>query len=145
MDLFKFDLSVFTYKLTVTSHWVDHHGWVELWWWLNHDLRSLAIGSASYIGMYEVCVYLQNREGVWFPTYIVLNYLTNTESFLNEPGCISCVPDRRRRIVPEVNLLSRWVTGVLGIWRGEGLGKGLGQERSVYKLPETEVDGSCHS
>ncbi len=39
----------------------------------------------------------------------------------------------------------RWVTGVLGIWRGEGLEKWLGQGRSVYKQPETEVDGSCHS
>ncbi len=28
---------------------------------------------------------------------------------------------------------------------GEGLGKGLGKGRSVYKQPETEVDGSCHS
>jgi hypothetical protein len=55
------------------------------------------------------------------------------------------VPDRRRRIVPEVVLVRRWVIGVLGIWRGEGLGKGLGQGRSVYKQPETEVDGSCHS
>jgi hypothetical protein len=55
------------------------------------------------------------------------------------------VPDRRRRIIPEVVLVRRWVTGVLGIWRGEGLGKGLGQGRSVYKQPETEVDGSCHS
>jgi hypothetical protein len=41
------------------------------------------------------------------------------------------VPDRRRRIVPEVVLVRRWVIGVLGIWRGEGLGKGLGQGRSV--------------
>ncbi len=32
------------------------------------------------------------------------------------------VPDRRRRIVPEVVLVRRWVIGVLGIWRGEGLG-----------------------
>jgi hypothetical protein len=55
------------------------------------------------------------------------------------------VPDRRRRIVPEVVLVRRWVIGVLGSWRGEGLGKGLGQGRSVYKQPETEVDGSCHS
>jgi hypothetical protein len=55
------------------------------------------------------------------------------------------VPDRRRRIVPEVVLVRLWVTGVLGIWRGEGSGKGLGQGRSVYKQPETEVDGSCHS
>jgi hypothetical protein len=52
------------------------------------------------------------------------------------------VPDRRRRIIPEVVLVRRWV---IGIWRGEGLGKGLGQGRSVYKQPETKVDGSCHS
>ncbi len=37
--------------------------------------------------------------------------------------------------------MRHWVTGVLGIWRGEGLGKGLGKERSVYKQPETEVPG----
>jgi hypothetical protein len=55
------------------------------------------------------------------------------------------VPDRRRRILPEVVLVRRWAIGVLGIWRGEGLGKGLGQGRSVCKQPETEVDGSCHS
>jgi hypothetical protein len=55
------------------------------------------------------------------------------------------VPDRRRRIVPEVVLVRRWVIGVLGIWKGEGLGKGMGQGRSVYKQPETEVDGFCHS
>jgi hypothetical protein len=55
------------------------------------------------------------------------------------------VPDRRRRIIPEVVLVRRWVIGVLGIWRGVGGGKGLGQGRSVYKQPETEVDGSCHS
>jgi hypothetical protein len=55
------------------------------------------------------------------------------------------VPDRRRRIVPEVVLVRRWAIGVQGIWRGEGLGKGLGQGRSVYKQPETEVDRSCHS
>jgi hypothetical protein len=41
--------------------------------------------------------------------------------------------------------VGRRVAGVLGIWRGEGLGKELGQGRSVYKQPETEVDGSCHS
>jgi hypothetical protein len=55
------------------------------------------------------------------------------------------VLDRRRQILPEVVLVRRWVIRVLGIWRGEGLGKGLGQGRSVYKQPETEVDGSCHS
>ncbi len=53
------------------------------------------------------------------------------------------VPDRRRRILLKVVLVRRWVTWVLGIWRGEGLGKGKG--RSVYNQPETEVDGSCHS
>jgi hypothetical protein len=41
--------------------------------------------------------------------------------------------------------MRRWVIWVLGIWRGEGLGKGLGKGRSVYKQPETEVDGSCKS
>ncbi len=45
----------------------------------------------------------------------------------------------------KVVLVRRWVTWVLGIWRGEGLGKGLGKGRSIYKQPETEVDGSCHS
>jgi hypothetical protein len=55
------------------------------------------------------------------------------------------VPDRRRRILPEVVLVRRWVIGVLGIWRGEGLGRELGQGMSVYKQPETEVGGSCHS
>ncbi len=55
------------------------------------------------------------------------------------------VPDRRQRIVPEVVLVRRWIIGVLGIWRGEGFVKGLRQGRSVYKQPETEVDGSCHS
>ncbi len=58
---------------------------------------------------------------------------------------ICTVPDRRRRIQLEVVLVRRWVIGVLGIWRGEGSGKGLRQGRSVYKQPETEVDGSCHS
>jgi hypothetical protein len=55
------------------------------------------------------------------------------------------VPDRRRLILLRVVLVRRWVTWVLGIWRGEGLGKGLGKGRSVYKQPVTEVDGSCHS
>jgi hypothetical protein len=34
------------------------------------------------------------------------------------------VPDRRRRIIPEVVVVGRWAVRVLGIWRGEGLGKG---------------------
>ncbi len=42
------------------------------------------------------------------------------------------VPDRRCRIL-KVVLVRRWVTWVLGIWRGEGLRKGLGKGRSVYK------------
>ncbi len=55
------------------------------------------------------------------------------------------VPDRRCRVVPEVVLvrvLGNRGSGNLG---GGGLGRGLGQGRSVYKQPETEVDGSCHS
>jgi hypothetical protein len=52
---------------------------------------------------------------------------------------IPIVPDRRPRIVPEVVIVRRWAVGVLGIWRGEGLGKGLGQVRSFYKQPETKV------
>ncbi len=34
------------------------------------------------------------------------------------------VPDRRSRNIPEVVLVRRWAVGVLGIWRGEGLGEG---------------------
>ncbi len=48
---------------------------------------------------------------------------------LNVGICI--VPYRRRRIVPEVVLVRRWVVGVLGIWRGEGLGKGETGEVSL--------------
>jgi hypothetical protein len=54
------------------------------------------------------------------------------------------VPDRRCRIL-KVVIVRRLVTWVLGIWRGEGLGKGLRKGRSVYKQPETKVDGSYHS
>jgi hypothetical protein len=54
------------------------------------------------------------------------------------------VPDRRSRIL-EVIIVRCLVTWVLGIWKGEGLGKGLRKGRSVYKQPETRVDGSCHS
>jgi hypothetical protein len=54
------------------------------------------------------------------------------------------VPDRRSQIL-EVVIVRRLVTWVLGIWKGEGLGKGLRNGRSVYKQPETRVDGSCHS
>jgi hypothetical protein len=34
----------------------------------------------------------------------------------------------------------RWAVGVLGIWGGGGVGRRVGQIRSVYKQPETEVD-----
>jgi hypothetical protein len=34
------------------------------------------------------------------------------------------VPDRRRRIIPEVVLVRRWAVGVLGIWRGRVWVKG---------------------
>ncbi len=54
------------------------------------------------------------------------------------------VPDRRRRIHLEVVLVRRWVIWVLGIWKGRVWGR-VGQGGSVYKQPETEVDGSCHS
>jgi hypothetical protein len=54
------------------------------------------------------------------------------------------VPDRRSQIL-EVIIVRRLITWVLGSWRGEGLGKGLRKGRSVYKQPETKVDGSYHS
>jgi hypothetical protein len=65
---------------------------------------------------------------------------------LNSGNCFSkgTVPDRRRQIHLEVVLVRRWVIWVLGIWRGRVWGKG-GIEGSVYKQPETLVDGSCHS
>jgi hypothetical protein len=67
--------------------------------------------------------------------------------FISTKMSTNTVPDRRRRrrIHLEIVLVRRWVIWVLGIWRGEGLGKGLRMGRSVYKQPETEVDGSCHS
>jgi hypothetical protein len=71
-------------------------------------------------------------------------YLIKSKPYIENINAVT-VPDRRCRIIPEVVLVGRWAIGVLGIWRGEGLGKGLGQGRSVYKQPETEVDGSCHS
>jgi hypothetical protein len=37
---------------------------------------------------------------------------------------IISVPDRRRRIIPEVVLVRRGVIRVLGIWRGRVWGKG---------------------
>ncbi len=55
------------------------------------------------------------------------------------------VPDSRRRIIPEVVLVrarGSWGSGNL---EGGGVGWRVEQGRSVYKHPETEVDGSCHS
>jgi hypothetical protein len=46
---------------------------------------------------------------------------------------------------PWGRLSEAWGDWGSGNLEGEGLGKGLGQGRSVYKQPETEVDGSCHS
>ncbi len=57
---------------------------------------------------------------------------------------MTSVPDRRRRINPEVVIVRHWAIWVLGIWRGR-VGGRVGQGRSVYKQPETEVDGSCHN
>jgi hypothetical protein len=77
---------------------------------------------------------------VWYAPYCRLGHVSQ------EQDCMVyiVVPDRRRRIL-KVVIVRRLVTWVLGTWRGEGLGKGLGRERSVYKQPETKVDGSCHS
>ncbi len=68
----------------------------------------------------------------------------SNKSSTNNVRCKGTVPDRRSRIL-EVVIVRRLVTWVLGILRGEGLGKGLRKGRSVYKQPETRVDGSCHS
>ncbi len=45
----------------------------------------------------------------------------------------------------QVVIVRRWAVGVLGIWRGEGLGEGWDKGGSVYKQPGIEVDDSCHS
>jgi hypothetical protein len=58
--------------------------------------------------------------------------------------CKGVVPDRRRRDNPKVVVARRGVFGVGEVGRGR-VGRGLGQGRSVYKQPGTEVDGSCHS
>jgi hypothetical protein len=71
------------------------------------------------------------------PQYISNTLLRNISFYIT-------VPDRRSRIL-EVVIVRRLITWVLGIWRGEGLGKGLRKGRSVYKQPETRVDRSCHS
>jgi hypothetical protein len=60
--------------------------------------------------------------------------------FFNQASACT-VPDKRCRIL-EVVIVRHLITWVLGIWRGEGLGKGLGKGRSVYKQPETKMDGS---
>ncbi len=48
-------------------------------------------------------------------------------SFKYRYADVITVPDRRSRIIPEVVLVRRWTVGVLGIWRGEGLGEGRGK------------------
>jgi hypothetical protein len=74
-----------------------------------------------------------------YAVYVLTEYTKHKEL------TTSIVPDRRRRIIPEVILVRRWVFGVLEIWRGGGVKERVGQGRSVYKQPKTEVDGSCHS
>jgi hypothetical protein len=54
------------------------------------------------------------------------------------------VLDRRCRTLPEVVLVGHWVIEFRDL-EGGGFGRRVGQGRSVYKQPETEVDGSCHS
>ncbi len=54
------------------------------------------------------------------------------------------VPDRRCRVIPEVVVVRRGVFRFGEFGRGR-VGRGLGQGRSVYKQPGTEVDGPCHS
>jgi hypothetical protein len=46
---------------------------------------------------------------------------------LDSDSYIMSVPDRRSRIIPEVVLVRRWAVGVLGIWKGGGLGEGWGK------------------
>jgi hypothetical protein len=41
------------------------------------------------------------------------------------------VPDRRRRIVPEVVVVRRWAVGVLGIWKGRVQEKGWDKGEGV--------------
>jgi hypothetical protein len=54
------------------------------------------------------------------------------------------VPDKRHRIHLEVVSVRR---GHLGFWESGGgrVRGGMRKGRSVYKQPETEVDGSCNS
>ncbi len=69
-----------------------------------------------------------------FVPYIPANICSGKKCFWSELRKVSSelrkvsselsVPDRRCRIIPEVVLVRRWAVGVLGIWRGEGLGKG---------------------
>ncbi len=54
------------------------------------------------------------------------------------------VPDKRSRIL-EVVVVRRIFNLGTGNLEWGGNGKGLRKGRSVYELPETKVDGSCHS
>jgi hypothetical protein len=87
------------------------------------------------------CVHSRNLQSPGY-SHDAINAIMKLDWYCT---CMFGVPDRRRQILLRVVLVRRWVTWVLGIWRGEGLGKGLRKGRSVYKQPETEVDGSCHS
>jgi hypothetical protein len=70
-----------------------------------------------------------------------VNYLQRIALSMYSTGL---VPDKRRRILLEVVPVRR---GHLGFWEfGGGRVRGrVRKGRSVYKQPETEVDGSCHS
>ncbi len=64
---------------------------------------------------------------------------------INSEEMINSVPDKRCWILLKVVLVRRWVTWDSGNLEGGGFGERVGKGRSVYKQPETEVDGSCHS
>ncbi len=60
--------------------------------------------------------------------------MSDFSASIASPLCLS-VPDRRSRIL-EVVIVRRLVTWVLGIWSGEGMGKGgegLKKGRSVHE------------
>ncbi len=66
--------------------------------------------------------------GKWKITYVTTKDILTCivyYTYLLQYGVYICiVPDRRRRIVPEVVFVRRAVIGVPGIWRGRVWGKG---------------------
>ncbi len=84
-------------------------------------------------------------SGVFFPLPLLLVTFNCNKMTIRCTVPPVTVPDRRSQNIPEVVLVRRWAVGVLGIWRGKGLGEGWDKGGSVYKQPETEVDDSCHS